>query len=316
MSNPFKNCDNQIMGSEPLRPQFRKRSKVQFGPSWYSLQPSPKEWGWISRQTCFHSFQRCPCSSSDTKKVRTSSCSADSHACSPTMGVFSQTLTEPFKKCIGVRFLPAHVVGSLQSLNSDSKDGTVINGRRLTATNQTFSAISQTVIPSEQDCPRRSTLCPKSGSSRSQITHTLPFPGERSVVPDANAVPSNLEPTNSPGIFLAHFVCCVHQEKCLFSESSTSAAQARVHTCRKTLILYLFICFSYLVSLISLFSHYFSPQGGQLAGRLGPFQHSEWAPLGSIFSVAMVGSPLVPGSPCSWFGLPHGARKFENTQII
>ena len=32
------------------------------------------------------------------------------------------------------------------------------------------------------------------------------------------------------GTFLMHFVCCVHQGKSLFSESSTSAAQAVRHT--------------------------------------------------------------------------------------
>ena len=55
--SPSNKCDSQVMGSEPFRPQFQN-SRVQFGHSWYSLQPSSKEWDWISRQTCFHSSRQ------------------------------------------------------------------------------------------------------------------------------------------------------------------------------------------------------------------------------------------------------------------
>ena len=56
--SPSNKCDSQVVVSEPFRPQFQNISRVQFGPSWCSLQPSAKEWDWISRQTCFHSSRQ------------------------------------------------------------------------------------------------------------------------------------------------------------------------------------------------------------------------------------------------------------------
>ena len=105
MSNSLKNCDSQAMGSEPLRRQFRNISRVQFGPSWHSLQPSSKVWDWICRQTCFHSFHRCPCSSTVTKEfVRPLH---GGPVCS------SQTFTQPLNKLInGLDLFPDRVLST------------------------------------------------------------------------------------------------------------------------------------------------------------------------------------------------------------